>query len=176
MAHTTPSALASVFIFESDANSDARPTTSLFITMSTDNQAAIPSASNFTSIFHAALDEYKKLTGQNPHTHPFAAAFDACHSPDTVLNVFQKQAQAFSKGDNKLIKSLTPTIHILLTLSATLGEGVCLVRPFFLICAPILTCVSQPFSPAKAIFTGISVLLAVRHFRHPLAPICVTMA
>jgi hypothetical protein len=105
------------------------------IAMSTDNQAATPSASSFASIFHAALDEYKRLTGQDLHTHPFAAAFDARHSPDTVLDVFHKQAQAFNslhKGDNRLIKSLTPTIHILLTLSATLGEGVCLVRPFYI--------------------------------------------
>jgi len=98
--------------------------------MSTDNQAATPSASNFTSIFHASLDEYKRLTGQNLHTHPFAAAFDGRNSPDTVLNVFQNQAQSFDrfrKGDNELMKWLTPTVHVLLTLSETLGEGVGLV-------------------------------------------------
>ena len=99
--------------------------------MSTSNQAAAdPLTSNFVPIFNAALDEYKRLTGQDLHTHPFSAAFDTCNSPDTVLVVFQKQAQAFDrfrKGDDKLMKWLTPTVNVLFTLSGTLGEGIGLV-------------------------------------------------
>ncbi|KAH9955020.1 hypothetical protein BC827DRAFT_1239506 [Russula dissimulans] len=42
---------------------------------------------------------------------------------------------------------LDPTVHILFTFSATLGEGIGL-----------------PFSPAKTIFTGVGVLLGVSTF------------
>ena len=100
--------------------------------MSTDDPAAAPSVSNFTSIFHTALDEYKRLTGQNLHTHPFATAFDGRNSPDTIMDVFLTQAQSsdnLHRCDNKLMKWLTPIVHVLLTLSGTLGEGVGLVRP-----------------------------------------------
>ncbi len=98
--------------------------------MSTSNQTADSPTSNFIPIFNAALDEYKRRTGQDLHTHPFAAAFDACNSPDTILNIFQKQAQAFDrfrKGDEKLMRWLTPTVNVLFTLSGTLGEGIGLV-------------------------------------------------
>ncbi|KAH9992074.1 hypothetical protein BJV77DRAFT_1144511 [Russula vinacea] len=113
--------------------------------MSTSNQASSASASNFTAIFQAAHDEYKKLTGHDLDTHPFASELDSCNSPDVVLNVLQKQAQTCNrsrKGDEKLLEWLNPTVNVLFTFSATLGEGIGL-----------------PFSPAKTIFTGIGVLL-----------------
>jgi hypothetical protein len=100
--------------------------------MSTSSQAANidPSSPKFASIFDAALAEYKTLTRQDLHAHPFAAAFDTCDSPDAVLNIFRKQAlvfDSFRKGDDKLMKWLTPTINILFALSGTLGEGIGLV-------------------------------------------------
>jgi hypothetical protein len=88
------------------------------------------SISNFTDIFDAASNEYKILTKQDLHTHPFAAALGDCDSPDAVLNIFRRQAQAFDefcKGDDRLMKWLNPTVHILYTFSATLGEGIALV-------------------------------------------------
>jgi len=117
--------------------------------MSTSNQAThhdlSASASNLTSIFDSAVDEYKRLTKKDLRTHPVAAILDACKSPDTILDVFRNQAQDFDrfrKGNEKLMEWLNPTVHVLFTLSGTLGEGIGL-----------------PFSPAKAIFTGIGVLL-----------------
>ncbi|KAI0291329.1 hypothetical protein B0F90DRAFT_1649724, partial [Multifurca ochricompacta] len=101
--------------------------------------------SNFALIFRVASKEYKKQTGQDLDSHPFATALNNCHSPDAVLNLFREQAQAFDefrKEDESLMKWLRPTIHILYMFSATLGEGI-----------------SLPFSPAKVIFTGIGVLL-----------------
>jgi hypothetical protein len=88
------------------------------------------SVSNFTNILDAASDEYKKLTKHDLHTHPFAAVLDTCDSPEAVLNVFRGQACAFDefcKGDDRLMKWLDPTVHILFTFSATLGEGIALV-------------------------------------------------
>ncbi|KAH9953187.1 hypothetical protein BC827DRAFT_167795 [Russula dissimulans] len=101
----------------------------------------------FTTIFNAASIEYNRMTGKDLNTHPFAVQLDVCHSPEAVSNLLRTQVQAFSrfrKRDEKLMAWLDPTVHILSTFSATLGEGIGL-----------------PFSPAKAIFSGISVLLAV---------------
>jgi hypothetical protein len=100
------------------------------------NQTTRP-VSNFTSIFDAALEEYKRLTGKNLHTHPFATAFDVCSTPETILDVFRRQARAFDafhQGDDKLMIWLNPTVHVLFTLSATLGEGIGLVSLSFLYC------------------------------------------
>ncbi|KAI0291327.1 hypothetical protein B0F90DRAFT_1777935, partial [Multifurca ochricompacta] len=107
--------------------------------------STIPSSA-FLSIFDAASKEYKKKIGQDLRDHPFTAEFNACDSPDAVLDVFQKQTDALDgtrKGDEGLVKWLSPTVYILSMFSGILGEGVGLV-----------------FSPAKTIFTGIGVLLA----------------
>jgi hypothetical protein len=88
------------------------------------------SVANFISIFRAASSEYKKLTSQDLDTHPFAAVLSSCDSPDAVLNVFRKQAEAFEefrKRDESLMRWLGPTVHVLFTFSATLGEGIGLV-------------------------------------------------
>ena len=99
--------------------------------MSTSNQTdPSESAANFTAIFDAASNEYKTLTGQDLGSHPFAAAFENSNSPNSVLDVFRKQAQAldrFRKGDDKLMAWLTPIVNILFTFSGTLGEGIGLV-------------------------------------------------
>ncbi|KAH9985038.1 hypothetical protein BJV74DRAFT_988733 [Russula compacta] len=113
--------------------------------MSANIQVAGPSADNFTTIFNAASTEYQRVTGKRLDTHPFATQLDQCHSTEAVSNLLRSQAKAFSKfreGDEKLMKWLDPTVHILFTFSDTLGEGIVL-----------------PFSPAKTIFTGIGVLL-----------------
>ena len=97
--------------------------------MSSSNQTD-PPISNFTAIFDAASQEYKTLTKKDLATHPFAAAIEDHNSPDSILNVFRKQAQAFDKfrkGDEKLMTLLTPIVNILFTFSETLGEGVGLV-------------------------------------------------
>jgi hypothetical protein len=98
--------------------------------MSATNQTAGPSTDNFTAIFDAASIEYRRLTGKSVDTHPFAAQLDTCQNPEAISNVLRMQAQAFSKfrgGDGGLMTLLDPIIHILFTLSATLGEGIGLV-------------------------------------------------
>jgi len=86
--------------------------------------------STFQSIFDAAFKEYEKKTGQDLQTHPFAAELDRCNSTDGVLDIFQKQADALdetAKCDQTLMKWLNPTVHVLYTLSATVGGGVSMV-------------------------------------------------
>ncbi|KAH9080600.1 hypothetical protein EDB83DRAFT_998212 [Lactarius deliciosus] len=113
--------------------------------MSGTQRATATTTSNFISIFEVAAKKYKKLTKQDLNTHPFSVVFDSCDSPDTVLDVFRKQAEIFDeirKDNEKLIQWLDPMVHVLFTFSATLGEGVGLT-----------------FAPAKVIFTGVGVLL-----------------
>lgn len=113
-------------------NSTSPPTANAESHMSTSNPAPDPSTANLTSIFEAASNEYRSLTGQSLGTHPLATELERNNSPESTLGVFRKQAQAldkFYKGDDKLMKSLTPIVHVIFTLSATLGAGICLVSP-----------------------------------------------
>ncbi|KAI0293764.1 hypothetical protein BC826DRAFT_367513 [Russula brevipes] len=111
--------------------------------MPASGQAADPSTSNIQAIFEVAFAEYETLAGQDLKKHPFVADFDCCNSPDAALDIIQKQARVLdgSNGD-KLLRSLSPVVHILSEFSETLGEGIGLI-----------------FGPAKVIFTGIAVLL-----------------
>jgi hypothetical protein len=128
---------------------------------------------NFTAIFNAAIIEYQTLTGEPLDTHPFATQLDTCQNPEDVSDLFRTQARAFSKfckGDEKLMAWLDPTIHILLTFSDTLGEGICLVsKPRSSAHDYFWMSISQPFAPAKTIFTGIGVLLRVWFPASPLS-------
>jgi len=116
--------------------------------MSTTGQTTSPSQStdNFTAIFKTASREYERVTGKPLDTHPFSKQLDSCDSPEAVLNVLRTQAQAFSKfcqGDEKLMAWLDPTVNILFTFSATIGEGIGLVSHRAL---PILLSPDIPFS------------------------------
>jgi hypothetical protein len=100
------------------------------IPMSTRDQTPNASTSNFTPIFQTACDEYKRLTGHDLATHPFATELDHCNSPDGILDVLGKQSQAFAtsrKRNEKLLAWLSPIVHVLFTFFATLGEGIGLV-------------------------------------------------
>jgi hypothetical protein len=101
------------------------------ILMSTNNQMSSISTSNFAPIFRAACDEYKTLTGHDLYTHPFAKVLDRYDSADGILNVLREQAQmSFKclKDHEKLLACLNPIVNVLFTFSATLGEGIGLVR------------------------------------------------
>jgi hypothetical protein len=133
---------------------------------SASNQTASASTStnNFSAIFNAASVEYQRVTGKHLVTHPFATQLDTCDSPKAVSDLLRMQAQAlnkFRKGDEKLMAWLDPIIYILFTFSATLGEGIGLVSYLGFIWYGCSLTPSQPFSPAKAIFTGIGVLIGV---------------
>jgi hypothetical protein len=95
------------------------------------NQAPIDPTSNFALIFRGACDEYKKLTGHDLYTHPFARELESCNSPDIILDVLRRQAETFikrHKNHEKLLSFLNPIVNVLFMFSATLGEGTGLVR------------------------------------------------
>jgi hypothetical protein len=109
--------------------------------MSASNQTAGPSTDNFTAIFNAATDEYQRLTGKRLDIHPFAAQLNTCQNPEAISNIFRGQEQAFSKilkNDERLMAWLDPTIHILLTFSDTLGEGIGRVSTSFILHITVL--------------------------------------
>ena len=125
------------------------------------------SLSDFRSIFDAALEAYKKKTGKDLTSHPLLAQLTTCNSANAVLEVLRNQIPTFdqpSNKDDKLTKWLNPIVNVLYVFSATLGEGVGLVRLREAQCGSFrgpfqLIIISQAFSPGKAIFAGIGVLL-----------------
>ncbi|KAI9436578.1 hypothetical protein H4582DRAFT_399587 [Lactarius indigo] len=126
------------------------------------------SSSNFRSIFSAALKSYEKKTKNDLLAHPLAARLQACNSPGDILVVLQDEVKEFDQSrsaDERLLRWLNPTINVLYTFSATLGEGVGLVSPSSLTTPTPLIPDFQVFSPAKVIFAGVGVLLLVSvHF------------
>ena len=77
-------------------------------------------ASDFETLLNAALDKYTKKTGTDLRSHPLADKIDKCDGPDSILDIFQEQAQAFNRfrnGDTKLLKWLRPVVNVLHALS-----------------------------------------------------------
>jgi len=87
--------------------------------------------SNFASIFNAALTSYKRKTKKDLTSHPLLPSLQSCDSPEAILAVFREQIPAFKEsqnGDDRLTKWVDPTVNVLFTFSATVGQGVGLVR------------------------------------------------
>ena len=75
---------------------------------------------NFEEIFNAALTKYRERTGKDLRNHPLASKIDNCDNPDSILNIFQEQAQEFDKfrkGNANLVKWLKPVVNVLHAIS-----------------------------------------------------------
>ena len=89
------------------------------------------SNSNFDSVFNSALHAYKKRTKIDLATHPLFSSLHPCDSPEAVLTILREQIVLFGQsqgGDERLTNWLVPTVNVLYPFSATLAEGVGLVR------------------------------------------------
>ena len=89
------------------------------------------SQSNFVSIFNAALESYKRRTKKDLASHPLLPTLQSCDSAEAVLTVLRDQIPAFSEsqnGDDGLTKWVAPTVNVLYSFSATIGQGVGLVN------------------------------------------------
>ena len=129
------------------------------------SSTVISPISNFQLIFSTALKAYERRTKTDILAHPLASQLQACNSPASILDVLQGQVDDLDQArrrDERLTKWLSPTINVLLAFSATVGEGVSLVRleAIFSWDYP-LTANIQVFSPATVIFAGAGVLLQV---------------
>jgi fungal STAND N-terminal Goodbye domain len=129
-------------------------------TSSTSNQA-----SNFRLIIDALAD-YAKITGIDLAENPFAARLRQSNSHEAILQLLQEREKAFKEyrdGNRKLINCLSPAVKVLQAFSGILGEAISLVSHLFHL---VSVCSKRPrqvpFPPAKALFVGIDVLLAVR--------------
>ena len=123
------------------------------------------SSSNFQIIFNHALKAYERRTKKDLLAHPLATQLQTCNSHNSILLVLQQQVQELNQSltiDERLTKWLDPTVKVLYTFSETLGEGINLVCSVMSICPrSAFSYFLQVFSPAKAIFVGIGILLSV---------------
>ncbi len=88
------------------------------------------SSSAFQAIFYASMKDYQKKTKKDLLAHPLLAQLQPCDSATDILTVLRAQVQQFEQstsGVDKWTKWLNPTVKVLRTLSAALGEGVGLV-------------------------------------------------
>jgi hypothetical protein len=103
----------------------AGPSTSTSTSTSTAN-------SNFASIFNAALKTYERKTKNDLTKHPLLPSLQSCDSPEAILTVLREQIPAAfnqsQNGDDGLTKWVSPTVSVLYAFSATVGQGVGLVR------------------------------------------------
>ena len=137
------------------------------ILMSHSYVAVTSSSSNFQVVLNNALEAYKERAKEDLLAHPLASQLEACSSPAAILAVLHQQVQVVGRSqdrDDRWTKWLDPTVHVICTLSDGLGEGVGLVSLPDTILSEIctLTHIWQVFSPAKAIFVGVGILLSVR--------------
>ena len=121
----------------------------------------LTSSSNFRLIVKALAD-YAKLTGIDLTKNPFAEKIELSNSPDAILELLRERQKAFKEYrdmNRRLITCLTPAVEILHALSGILGDAVSMVSDS---CHPADPLMWPHQVPAKAVFTGIDVLLAVR--------------
>ena len=98
--------------------------------MSLPSQALVASSQS-GSILDVALNEYKKTTGKDLLSHPLSVELQPCDSVDSILAVLQRQANTLEQrrdGYRGLMKWISSSVNILYSVSATLGDGISLVR------------------------------------------------
>jgi hypothetical protein len=111
-----------------------------------------------------ALNDYMAITGQELLEHPLSAEAQQSDSVDSILAIFQGQVEAlrqFRAGNQILMNWISPVVNILFKFSEMLGGVATVVGPAQEDPRCILRLLLQAFPPAGAIFSGISILLAV---------------
>ncbi len=71
------------------------------------------------------------MTGNDLSDNWVAKEVQTCDSVEAILDIIQHQAEAFDKfrgANKKLMKWIGSSVHVLYTISATLGESVSMVR------------------------------------------------
>ena len=124
---------------------------------------ATSSSSNVNLIIDAAT----KITGIDLSESPLAAMLEHSNSPEAILLLLQERQNAlktYRDSNRRLIGYIGPAVEILHAFSGIFGEAVSHERlSVTYLPVNLLTWPRQiPFSPAKAVFTSIDVLLTVR--------------
>lgn len=124
------------------------------------------------ALFGSALEDYEKQTNISLAKHPLAEQLESCHSVESISSLLQDHARAFSElqGSDRILESIKSIVSFLYKLSATaaLGDNIGLVHQRTLMGAFFICDIDlQTFPPAKAIQTGLGVLLVVCVFLKP---------
>ena len=78
-----------------------------------------------------ALADYCKQIDVELDKHPFVDELRGRDSPDDVLKLLEKKANAFKvyrDGNRKLINWLSPAVQVIHVLSGVLGEAVSMIN------------------------------------------------
>ena len=132
---------------------------------STGQSTSLTSSTSNIQLITNALADYAKITGVDLSKNPFAATIEHWNSPEAILELLQERENSFKeyRGNNRrLINCLTPAVRVIQTFSGILGEVVTLVSNKYDLLTLLNGLPQVPFPPAKALFVGIDVLLAVR--------------
>ena len=85
---------------------------------------------NRPSAFSHGLHVYKKRTRNDLLSHALAFRLRTCESPRAVISVLQEQVRGIDRsgsGDKSWTLLLSPTVNVLVAISASVQEGVGLV-------------------------------------------------
>jgi hypothetical protein len=130
--------------------------------------AFMSSTTSSTSTIQSIIDalaNYTKVTGIDLSKNPFAAAIERSNSPEAILELLQEREKTFKEyrdNNRRLTNCLTPAVKVIQAFSGILGEAVTLVSHKYDLVTLLNRLRQVPFPPAKALFVGIDVLLAVR--------------
>ena len=131
----------------------------------TDQSASLP----LQALFELALKDYETMTAVSLAEHPLAQKLDDCHSIQSITTLLQDQARPLGefRGRDRIMKSIRSTVSFLYKLSGTtaLGDSIGVVRHKTLVMvfhvSDIVLLLLQALPPAKALHTGLGILLAV---------------
>ena len=123
-------------------------------------------SAHFQPLFESALQDYVKRTGITLAEHPLAVQLQSCNSVESIDDLVQGEAQAFSnfRESDRITKSIKTAVSKLSTLSATafLGDAFGLVRQNALMSLPHPNRLFQKIPPANALLAALVILLDVR--------------
>ena len=98
--------------------------------MSSPSKSSPASSIRFKLTLDHALTEYQKKTKKNLLEYWLASELKSSESIDDVLGILQDQAKAIewtSAGDQRLMKRIRSSVHVLSSISDTLAGGISLV-------------------------------------------------
>jgi soluble cytochrome b562 len=128
----------------------------------TSSTSHAPSSISNIQLITNALADYARITGIDLSRNPFATALEQSNSPEAILQLIQEREKAFKDyrdGNRRLIRCLSPAVNVIQAFSGILGEAVSHKHDLITLSNTLR---QVPFPPAKALFVGIDVLLAVR--------------
>jgi hypothetical protein len=123
-------------------------------------------STRFRARFESALQAYQKMTGISLTEHPLAVQLQNLDSVESITTILKHEAREYRDLPESRVtmQSIENIVSLLFALSATASfrDAIYLVRKDAPIaCFRITDEFLQPYSPAKAIFSGLAILFSV---------------